>query len=91
MAMKKIAKPVVKKAATKEKNDVTVKFGRFGEDPQTVKVQTGGTVKDVLTKVGVEIGTKEKVWVNGTKADATTEVKTGDIVAVVSPKEAGLS
>ncbi len=76
--------PIKKKVALN-----TVKFGRFGEEPQTLRVKAGATVANVLEAAGVEIGAKEKVWVNGSRATFTTKVTAGDIVAVVSPKEAG--
>lgn len=83
---KKVTKVVKKVVAT---GTESVMFGRFGEQPKTIKVKKGATVKDMLSLAGVTIGTKEKVWVNGTRATFETKVKSGDIVAVVSPKEAG--
>ncbi len=63
--------------------------GRFGSDPVEVVVTGAATVASILEKAGIELSDEEKVWVNGSRATRTTKVKTGDIVAVVSPKEAG--
>jgi len=64
-------------------------MGRFGQVPQRVEIASPATVSAVLTKLGIEISKSEKVWVNGERATARTRVEMNDIVAVVSPKEAG--
>lgn len=82
MATRKTKKRAVK--ATK------VMVGRFGQEPQTVTVRGAATVKAVLVQAGIGLNTRERVWVNGGRATPNTKVKGGDIVSVVTPKEAGL-
>ena len=66
-----------------------VMVGRFGSDPVEVVVTGPATVAKVMEKASIELSDEEKLWVNGKQATRSTKVKTGDIVAIVSPKEAG--
>lgn len=85
-----VTKKVVKKAAlagSRSSSRVTV--GQFGADPVTVTVSGSATVGDVLSKAGFDVSSSEKIWLNGKRATKSTRVRTGDIVSVISPKEAG--
>lgn len=88
-------KPVARKVAARKPSvasgkTTSVRVGRFGSDPVTVVVKgSKATVGDVLERAGIALGRSERVWLNGTKASAADAVRTGDIVSVVSPKEAG--
>lgn len=66
-----------------------VMVGRFGSDPVEVVVTGAATVEKILKSADIELSDEEKIWVNGKRATRSTKVKTGDIVAIVSPKEAG--
>jgi hypothetical protein len=66
-----------------------VMVGRFGSDPVEVVVTGPATLAKVMEKAGIELSDEEKLWVNGKQATRSTKVKTNDIVAIVSPKEAG--
>lgn len=67
-----------------------VLVGRFGSSPEEVSVKKGSTVAEVLDEAGIEMGEKEKVWLNGERAESDDVVEKGDIVSILSPKEAGL-
>ena len=69
---------------------VRVLVGRFGSDPVQVQVSRGGTVRKVLEKADLEISDSERIWLNGSRTTLSSKVKAGDIISIVSPKEAGL-
>jgi len=75
---------------TSNQNSLKVLVGRFGSNPDYVSISNGAstTVAKVLEAANIKLGSNEKVWVNGEKALRNTAVKRGDIVCVVSPKEA---
>ncbi len=79
------AKAPAKKATGRTK----VLVGRFGQEPNAVTVKKGGSVSDVLKGAKLNVGERERIWLNGTRAALTDKVSTGDIVSVVAPKEAG--
>ena len=66
-----------------------VVIGRFGSTPETVQVKVGSTIAQVLKTANIEMTKSEDVWLNGAPAKGTTKVKKGDIVGIVSPREAG--
>lgn len=74
--------------ARKVKEEVLI--GRFGSTPEKVTVDRGSTVAEVLDEAGIKLGAKEKVWLNGERAESDDVVEKGDIVSILSPKEAGL-
>ena len=86
-------KAAPKKAAAKRTTakSSTIKVGRFGSAPESINVKGKATVAVVLVKADIQLESNEKIWVNGTRASKSTVVKTGDIVSVISPKEAGLN
>ena len=69
---------------------ITVKIGRFGSDTSTVNLDKDTTVGDALEEAGISVGSNEKIWVNGDKATLRDILEDGDVVNVVSPKEAGI-
>jgi len=68
---------------------LSIKVGRFGSDPVSVQVPANSTVGKVLEKAEIDLNDVERVFLNGETATKTKKVKRGDIVSVVSPKEAG--
>lgn len=66
-----------------------VRVGRFGTDPISVRVSANSTVKIVLQKAEMDLTEVEKIFLNGETAPLSRKVKRGDIVSIVSPKEAG--
>lgn len=85
MATRKVVRKVVKKAA----RSIKVMIGRFGSTPSAVNIKASSTVLEALTKAGIEVGSSERVWLNGERATRTDKVAAGDIISIVSPKQAG--
>lgn len=70
-------------------NVMDITIGRFGTEPQVVSVPKDSTVREALSEVGISLGDSDKVWVNGTRANLRDILEGGDIVNVVTPKQAG--
>lgn len=83
---KKVVKKTVKKA-TKPRSVVMV--ARLGNDPIAITVSGTSTVGLVLRKAEVILGGSEHVWVNGRTAGISKKVSSGDIITIVSPRQAG--
>ena len=71
-------------------NTIKVTIGRFGSEPQDVEVEKDSTIRAALSEIGIELGEADKVWVNGTRASLRDILDEGDIVNVVTPKQAGV-
>lgn len=78
-----------RKAASTQRSDIMVMFGRFGSAPQTLRIRANGTVEDVISAAGVSVTGTDRIWLNGDRANLTDKVQDGDLVSIVSPKEAG--
>lgn len=76
-------------AARASGGSLEIAVGRFGSEPVTVTVTKGSTVGAVLKKADIVLGSSERVWLNGSASALTDKVKRGDIVSIVSPREAG--
>lgn len=68
---------------------IKVTIGRFGSEPQEVSVQKDSTIRAALEEIGISLGSDDKVWVNGQRAGLRDILDEGDIVNVVTPKQAG--
>ena len=77
-----------KKKVSKAKM-IEIIIGRFGFAPDEVEIKKGSTVEEALDEAGIELGDREKIWVNSEKADLEDQLEAGDIVNIVSPKEGG--
>lgn len=71
-------------------SSIKVTIGRFGSDPQEVIIEKDSTIRAALDEVGIEISDSDKVWVNGVRAGLRDILDEGDIVNVVTPKQAGV-
>ena len=69
--------------------DFNVLVGLLGSEPVKVRVKTGATVGEVLTAADVKLAKSSKLWVNGEPGKASSRIKKGDIISVVSPKAGG--
>lgn len=76
--------------ALEEGNTIKVTIGRFGSEPQEVEIEKDSTVRAGLEEVGITVEGSDKVWVNGVRASLRDVLETGDIVNVVTPKQAGV-
>lgn len=72
------------------KASIEVKVGMYNEHPTVVSLPAGSSVKDVLDKAGIGLGSSESIWVEGEKADLEDTVENGDNLQIVGKKEGGL-
>ena len=70
-------------------NTIKVTIGRFGSEPSDVEIEKDSTVRDALEEIGIDVSGDDKVWVNGTRANMRDILDEGDIINVVTPKQAG--
>lgn len=72
----------------KNEEGVSVQVVRLGSDPITVTLTTDKTVQGALTKAGVTVDNAQ-LFVDGVRADAGDELEDGDVLSIVTPKQAG--
>lgn len=79
----------MKKAEIKEGDLIAVAVTRLGNDPVPVQLPKGSTVKDALAKAGVSASGTTEYFVSGQRAEANDILEDGDVLALVTPKQAG--
>ena len=67
---------------------IAVSVVSFGNDPVAVAVPVGSTVAQVLAKAGITRGSQE-IFVSGETANDGDIVESGDVLSIVTPKQAG--
>lgn len=67
---------------------IAVTVTRFGSDPVTVRLAKGATVADALAAAGIAAGRGE-YFVDGQRAEANDVLEDLDVLALVTPKQAG--
>ena len=67
---------------------IAVSVVSFGNDPIAVALPVGSTVAQALAKAGVSRGSAE-LFVSGEAADDSDIVENGDVLSLVTPKQAG--
>ena len=77
------------KKVTKNKCELAVAVSRFGHEPLPVCVPEGASVRDVLEKAEISLSGREKVYVAGAEASMRDVVEEGDVLSIVTPKQAG--
>lgn len=70
-------------------NNITVTVSQFGHEPRTVSVPEGATVADVLSSAGIALEGRQEMFVEGVSADNNDVLENGDILSIVTPKQAG--
>ena len=70
-------------------NTIVVTVARFGNAPQNVTVPTGSTVDTILATVGLHLEGREELFVEGVNTEGDDVLENGDILSVVTPKQAG--
>jgi sulfur carrier protein ThiS len=75
--------------ATPDENLMTVSIARFGQSTLTLEVPVDSTVQDVLDSAGIDTQGNEQLFVAGTNANANDILDAGDILSIVTPKQAG--
>ena len=79
-------KKVTKTCAT----DLAIAVSRFGHDPVPMCLEENATVREALDAAEIEIGSNEKLFVAGVEAGMDDVLEDGDVLSIVTPKQAGL-
>lgn len=69
-------------------NVIAVSVVSFGNDPVAVCVPVGSTVAFALAKAGIVRGSQE-IFVSGETAEDSDILEAGDVLSIVTPKQAG--
>jgi len=72
-----------------EAGQMIVTVARFGAAPQNVHVAEGSTVAQVMAEAGIVTEGREELFVEGERAETNDVLENGDILSVVTPKQAG--
>ena len=75
--------------ANKGGDTLAVAVTRLGSDPIPVTLAKGGTVGEALAKAGVDAGGRAEYFVDGVRANTEDILEDGDVLAIVTPKQAG--
>lgn len=75
--------------AQSNSNSITVTITRFGHNTQTVSVAEGSTVAQVLESAGIVLAGLEELFVEGQTAESNDILEDGDLLSIVTPKQAG--
>lgn len=75
--------------ANKDGN-IAVAVTRLGSDPVPVTLAKGSTVAQALAKAGIATGgARAEYFVDGQRAETNDVLEDGDVLAIVTPKQAG--
>lgn len=81
--MKKVNKEVVGET-------IAVAVSRLGQDVVPVVLPKDATVRDALSKAGVSTTSATEYFVSGQPAEMDDILDNGDVLALVTPKQAGI-
>lgn len=68
---------------------MVITIARFGQNPQNVTVPNGATVGTVLATASIALEGREQLFVEGVEAEQNDVLENGDILSIVTPKQAG--
>ena len=68
---------------------IAVAVVSFGNDPIPCTLKKGATVADALAEAGIEKGTAQ-LFVSGEEADSEDVLEEGDVLSLVTSKQAGI-
>lgn len=68
---------------------ITVYIARFGHDEVVLNLEEGTTVSSALVRSGIELTGREEAFVSGVKAQPGSILEDGDVLSIVTPKQAG--
>lgn len=68
---------------------ITVYIARFGHDEIEMRVNENTTVAQVFAQSGIDLTGREQAYVDGVPALPGSIVENGDVVSIVTPKQAG--
>lgn len=69
---------------------INVYISRFGFDEVELQVESGTTVSQALREAGISKKSTEKLFVDNVPAPDSAILEEGDIISIVTPKQAGL-
>lgn len=75
--------------AARSEGEISVAVSRFGQDTVMLKLAKGTKVGDALEKEGIELESNEKIFVAGEEATRNDILEDGDVLSIVTPKQAG--
>lgn len=73
----------------RQASTITVTIIRLGNDPQTVTLEPDSTVAMALEKAGLDSSLAGSTSVAGVQAKSDDILDDGDVLQVVTPKQAG--
>lgn len=76
-------------AAETEGETIAVAVSRMGSEVVPVTLPKDATVRDALEKAGVSTGSSTEYFVSGVRANMDDVLEDGDVLALVTPKQAG--
>lgn len=68
---------------------IAVSVARLGQESLPLVIANGSTVRQALEKAGVTSTTRTEYFVSGVRADMDDVLEDGDVLALVTPKQAG--
>jgi sulfur carrier protein ThiS len=68
---------------------IAIAVTRLGSDPVPVTLAPKSTVKDALAKAGITTTGRAEYFVDGQRAELNDILEDGDVLAIVTPKQAG--
>lgn len=72
-----------------ESGTIAVAVSRLGSDVVPVTLPKDSTVRDALAKAGVSESARTEYFVSGVRAEMNDVLEDGDVLALVTPKQAG--
>lgn len=80
---------ISKKTAKVTKDEtIAVAVVSFGNDPMPLTLHKGATVADALNAAGITLA-RQEFFVSGEPAESDDELEAGDVLSIVTPKQAG--
>lgn len=78
-----------KKNTGADKDVIAVSVARMGQESLPLALPSGSTVRDALAKAGVSGSARTEYFVSGVRADMDDVLESGDVLSLVTPKQAG--
>lgn len=79
----------MQKAENTSGGSIAVSVARLGQEALPVVLPAGASVRDALAKAGVSTSDRTEYFVSGVRADFEDVLEDGDVLALVTPKQAG--
>lgn len=78
------------KKEDKSGDTISVAVSRLGSDVVPLTLPKDAKVRDALEKAGVSTTARTEYFVSGVRADMDDVLEDGDVLALVTPKQAGI-